>query len=174
MTRLILFLVFLVSLVCTMTLISFGKFPRTNQQFNLSEAQKLAENEKLHGEASAHGNALSLGAVVEEEVVAEEAASESTVMKVVEIPLDTPELQMGYEVYHKKGKCTTCHGLNGEGRKSQKAPKLAAQYDWYLQSQLENMKNQVRVNKVMEPYLKNLTAEDFKNVALYLSKIPGE
>ena len=56
------------------------------------------------------------------------------------------------------------------GKKSQNAPKLAGQFDWYILSQLEAMKAGKRVNKVMQPYIKKLSSEDFKDLAAYIVK----
>ena len=88
--------------------------------------------------------------------------------------LDTEELQNGYQVYMKKGKCITCHGKRGEGKKGQLAPKLAAQHDWYLYKQLKDFKAGRRINRKMQPFLRGLSDKDFADVSLYLSKLPRQ
>src|SRR5690606_32373495 len=40
--------------------------------------------------------------------------------------------------------CAACHGRQGEGNWSTKAPKLAGMSDWYLMRQLENFRDGVR------------------------------
>jgi cytochrome c553 len=102
---------------------------------------------------------------VEVAIVPEEKA-----VVVVAPKLDSEELKRGAKIYTNSGKCTTCHGNNAEGKKSQKAPRLAGQYDWYLEMQLKNMKAGIRSNPIMNPYLKTLSEQDMKDVALYLSK----
>ncbi|MCY4524625.1 MAG: c-type cytochrome [Halobacteriovoraceae bacterium] len=88
------------------------------------------------------------------------------------VVLDTPILQNGHRVYTKIGKCTTCHGKYGEGRRSQKAPKIAGQYAWYNANALIAMKKKKRINKIMNPYLKKLSIKDLQDVAAYLEKLP--
>ncbi len=94
--------------------------------------------------------------------------------KVALIDLHTEQLKNGHLLYTKTGKCATCHGKNGEGKVSQKAPKLAGQFEWYLYEQLVAMKNKVRVNAKMNPYLRKLEEKEFKDIAHYLSKLPKQ
>ncbi len=109
-------------------------------------------------------------------IAAMEAAKKAAAEKKDEplVVLDTPELENGHNVYFKKGKCITCHGNKGQGKKSQQAPKLAAQHDWYIYSTLVKVKNDERVIEKMKPYLNNLSDQDFKDVSLFLSKIPPQ
>lgn len=165
MIRLLTFLSLLVGFVLIMNLSGYKKFPLKNEKFHLATLEKEHAAQKLaamapHPEEKGEGEG-------------EEAGEDAGVVKEVVIPLDTEELKNGHFVYNSKGKCTTCHGKSGEGRKSQQAPKLAGQHDWYLFDQLVNMKAKVRVNKQMDPYLKNLEEKDFKDVAHYLSKLPA-
>jgi cytochrome c553 len=166
MSKLVLFLSGLVLLTIVVSMNSFKELTPQNKPFQLQEAKKIFEQKHAlllkEAQQNTHQAEASLAEVVEE-----------VANKLIEIPLDTPELQNGHKIYRSSGKCTTCHGQNGEGRKSQQAPKLAAQYDWYLHSQLVNMKEGVRVNKIMGPYLKNLSDQDMKDVALFLSKLPA-
>ena len=92
--------------------------------------------------------------------------------EVVEGPLvvlDTPQLTHGSELYKA---CVVCHGKRGDGKKSQNAPKIGGQMQWYIEKQLTDMKSGARVNKVMMPYLKKLEGNDFKDLAAYISKLP--
>ena len=72
-------------------------------------------------------------------------------------------------------KCMSCHGADGMGKKSQKAPMIAGQYDWYIEAQLKDIKSQKRTNKntkKMYPFVKKLTGQNFKDLAAYISKLP--
>ncbi len=69
------------------------------------------------------------------------------------------------------GKCVLCHGADGLGKKSQNAPRLAGQFDWYIYSSLVQFKNGERTNAVMLPYIKNLKDSDFKDLAAYISTL---
>jgi cytochrome c553 len=168
MTRLIVFVSFLISLIGVLFLAKFQTEPVSNDKFSLEQLEKSVELAKKESEKHHEQQMLEEAGLVTKEEAAPEVVAK------VEIPLDTPELQRGYDVFHKSGKCTTCHGNNGEGRKSQKAPMVAGQYDWYLLTQLQNMKNKIRVNKVMEPYLAPLSDQDLQDVSHYLSKLPSK
>jgi len=78
--------------------------------------------------------------------------------------------EKGKEIFSKK--CVACHGKNGEGNKSQKAPKLAGQFDWYIVTQLNNFQKGVRNNPKMLPFIKTLTEKDFQNLGAYLNSLP--
>ena len=67
------------------------------------------------------------------------------------------------------GKCITCHGKHANGKKSQKAPKLAGQYDWYIADKIKQMQDGIWENKVMYPYIKKLSAQDIKDLSAFLS-----
>ena len=67
--------------------------------------------------------------------------------------------------------CVRCHGEDGAGRLNEKAPKIAGQYDWYILKALNDFKSGARKNPAMLPYLKNLSQNDFKELASYASKL---
>ena len=73
----------------------------------------------------------------------------------------------GMKIY--KRKCVACHGKQGEGKKSQKAPRLAGQHDWYLYEQLVATQSGKRKNPKMIPFIKGLSDQDFKDLATYIS-----
>ncbi|MCY4643154.1 MAG: c-type cytochrome [Bacteriovoracales bacterium] len=159
MVKLIFFLATLISFALVLTLGRYQNLPVNNETFKAQEKKRMLLEEKKRRKALA----------------AKEAEAKALALaKKPTLVLDTPELKNGYEVYFKKGKCITCHGKKGEGKTSQKAPKLAAQHDWYIYSSLVKFKKRERVNKKMEPYLRNLTESDFKDVATYLSKLPPQ
>ena len=68
-------------------------------------------------------------------------------------------------------KCVVCHGKAGEGKRSQKAPRIGGQFEWYLYKSLKDMKSKVRKNDVMMPYIKDLSDSDFKDLSAYISKL---
>jgi cytochrome c oxidase subunit 2 len=51
------------------------------------------------------------------------------------------DLEHGQSLYRT---CGTCHGVNGEGKYSLNAPRLAGQESWYMIRQLQNFKTGVR------------------------------
>jgi cytochrome c553 len=85
------------------------------------------------------------------------------------VALTTEQLKKGHKLY---GKCMSCHGKAGQGKKSQKAPRIGGQADWYIASSITKMKAKERINKVMFPYIKRLSAQDIKDLAAYISKLP--
>ena len=71
-------------------------------------------------------------------------------------------------------KCIACHGKTGMGKKSQKAPMIAGQYDWYIISQINAIKTGKRSNrntKKMMPFVKNLKQEQIEDLAAYISSM---
>jgi cytochrome c553 len=165
MTRLVVFTILLCALVGVLSLRHYSIITTPNNDFfNFPQAEKEHlefQAKKLQALETSQNHPTSVNA---EDVVLEK--------EVFTVKLDTPELQRGFLVYTKSGKCVTCHGQEGEGKKSQQAPRIGGQLEAYLLTQLTNMKSEVRYNKQMNPYLKNLNEQDFKDVSLYLSKFP--
>ncbi len=86
--------------------------------------------------------------------------------------LFSADLEKGAKLYKK---CTACHGNDGYGKKSQKAPMIAGQFEWYLKEQIYAIKNEKRLNnntKKMYPYVKNLSDEDIENLSAYIASMP--
>lgn len=157
MTRLTVFLGFCLSLCLIISLSAYKNKPISNEKFDY-KSEKMAYD-KMQAKITALQNPVKEKEV--EEVVEEK--------KAFVVTLDTPALENGFKVYKK---CVVCHGKEGQGKKSQNAPKIGGQMDWYLEKQITDMKNKVRLNPKMFPYVKNLTASEIKNVSLYLSKFP--
>jgi len=67
--------------------------------------------------------------------------------------------------------CVSCHGVDGNGNKAMKAPRIAGQYDWYIEATLKKFKSGERKNPQMIPFLKKLNNEDFAKLAQYISKL---
>ncbi|PIK13994.1 c-type cytochrome [Halobacteriovorax sp. JY17] len=160
MTRLVTFAVVLIALIVAANLNTFKSEKVSNEPFDLKK-QELAYAEHLKTLKELEEKRLALLHPVKE---VEEVVEEGPL-----VVLDTPQLVHGSEVYKT---CVVCHGKRGEGKKSQKAPHIGGQLDWYIEKQLVDMKSGARVNKVMEPYLKKLEAQDFKDLAAYISKLP--
>ena len=79
-------------------------------------------------------------------------------------PLMAQDVEKGASLYKK---CIVCHGKNGEGKRSQKAPRIGGQFDWYIYQQLKDIKSMVRKNDAMMPYVKNLSDQDFKDLSTF-------
>ena len=158
MTRLVLFCAFLTALIGVMNLRYLKNDIKVdNTRFDhKKQLAKVEAKEQMLAEFEARKQPK-----VEEEST-EEVKEEFVLV------LDTPELQNGAKAYKA---CIMCHGKQGEGKKSQNAPKLAGQHDWYLYDALVKMKSGERNNPIMNPYLKKLNDQDMKDVSLYLSKL---
>ncbi|ATH09130.1 hypothetical protein BIY24_14615 [Halobacteriovorax marinus] len=160
MARLVTFAVVLIALLVVANLDTFKSEKVNNEPFDLKkQEQAYADHLKTLEELEQKRLAL-LHPVKKEEEVVEEGPL---------VVLDTPQLVKGSELYKS---CVVCHGKKGEGKKSQKAPHIGGQMEWYLEKQLADMKSGARINKVMDPYLKKLEAQDFKDLAAYISKLP--
>ena len=70
------------------------------------------------------------------------------------------------------GPCTSCHGKDGLGTSSQ-FPILAGQYKDYLIQALHQYKNGGRSNPIMKGMAANLSDQDIKDIAEYLSALPS-
>lgn len=79
-----------------------------------------------------------------------------------------PNAKNGEMLYKK---CASCHGANGQGNKSQEAPKISGQYDWYIKSSIEKMQSGERKNPKMIPFIKNLSKQEIEDLAAYISAL---
>ncbi len=64
--------------------------------------------------------------------------------------------------------CVSCHGDGGNATMAA-TPKLASQHAAYVVKQLTNFKSGERANPTMAPMAKNLTDDDIRNIAAYVS-----
>lgn len=149
--RLIFLCAFLVLLGFIFSLTTYHSDFNSQQSTKLSTQYVSEEKEKI--EKKAHTEEVSVEPSPTQMVFANE------------------QIKHGYEIFTNIGKCYTCHGKEAQGLKSQLAPRLAGQFDWYILAQLNAFKNKTRINVKMEPYIKKLTAEDFQDVASYLSQL---
>lgn len=68
--------------------------------------------------------------------------------------------------------CIQCHGAEGKGDVTQEAPKIAGQYDWYIESSIKAFKEgKDRKNPKMLPFIKNLSNQDIADLAAYVSSM---
>lgn len=77
------------------------------------------------------------------------------------------------EAAYKKGKCRTCHGVNGN-KPLKGYPRLAGQKSAYLQVQMTDIRDGVRTNgrsRMMLPFVKRLSDEEIGALSDYLSQI---
>ncbi len=156
MLRVGLFLTFLVGLGQLMNLNRFQSFAPSLDPFNFEAVAAL------HSARQAVGEIVELS---EDEAAAPETAPKG-ILAGVEM---TPELERGAKLYKR---CILCHGPRGRGKRSQKAPAIGGQYDWYVESVILAMQNGERINKLMNPYIKRLSAQDVADLAAYISKLP--
>jgi cytochrome c553 len=64
--------------------------------------------------------------------------------------------------------CIQCHGEKGDGNPEKKAPRISGQHDWYVIKQVTEIKNGVRKNPDMQPFVAKLSEQDIKDLAAYI------
>ena len=72
--------------------------------------------------------------------------------------------------------CQACHGANGEGNVALKAPKVAGQHAWYLESALKKFKSGMRGKgdpeaATMIPFASMLNDTQMADVAAYMASL---
>ena len=73
---------------------------------------------------------------------------------------------------HEK-KCAACHGKDFVTAVDPTYPKLAGQYVDYLEKALRDYQTGARKNAIMAGLAKPLSRDDIRNLAAYLSSLPG-
>jgi cytochrome c553 len=63
--------------------------------------------------------------------------------------------------------CVGCHGAQGEGNAAGGFPRIAGQSSYYLGKQLAAYSNGARVNPIMQPIAKAMSAEQIRDVSAY-------
>ncbi len=150
-SRLVLFLFFIALTIGAVSLSGYKKF--FNNSRDLSQKNLVAKKEaKPRNEAET------------EEVEVEVSQPKAVV-------LSSEQLKRAHAIYTGKGECIRCHGEFGQGNPKEEAPVIAGQHDWYIVDQLNKMKKGERVNEKMNPYLKGLTENDFKDLAAYITEL---
>ena len=69
--------------------------------------------------------------------------------------------------------CAACHGKDFVTALDPTYPRLAGQYQDYLEKVLRDYKSGARKNPIMNGIAKPLTRDDIRNVAAYLSALSG-
>ena len=64
--------------------------------------------------------------------------------------------------------CTACHGVNGNSSNPE-WPNLAGQNAAYVREQLAMFKARKRINEIMYPIVKDMSDQDFADVAVYFA-----
>ena len=73
----------------------------------------------------------------------------------------------------KAATCFACHGTDGNSIDPQ-YPRLAGQYNLYLQRVLHEYKNGERNNPIMKGMVATLSDQDIEDVATYFASLPGK
>lgn len=76
--------------------------------------------------------------------------------------------------------CVACHGIQGEGNKTMGAPSLAGLNDWYIETQLNHFRLNVRGTESDDLYGQQMKAasvlvtsnQDAANLAAYITTLP--
>lgn len=71
----------------------------------------------------------------------------------------------------KAAACFACHGADGNAVDPQ-YPRLAGQYNLYLQQVLHEYKDGRRNNPIMKGFVATLSDQDIEDVAAYFSSLP--
>ena len=157
MIRVLLFITFLVGLTLIMNLSDLKELKVENRSFNFQEKKSTYTSHKA--------KLAKLAAPP----VAPKKGVEKKVDNKPLVELSTPQLKRGAALYKK---CILCHGPRGQGKKSQNAPAIGGQYDWYIEESVLSMQKGIRINRVMMPYIRKLNSQDIKDLAAYISKLP--
>ena len=84
---------------------------------------------------------------------------------------ETHGVPNGQAIYKKY--CNLCHGVDGNSVDPQ-YPRLAGQYNLYLQHVLHEYKSGQRNNPIMKGMVATLSDQDIKDIAAYFSSLPGK
>jgi cytochrome c553 len=74
---------------------------------------------------------------------------------------------------NKAAVCFACHGADGNAVDPQ-YPRLAGQYDEYLQHILHEYKDGQRNNPIMKGFVSTLSDQDIADIAAYYSSLPSK
>lgn len=73
----------------------------------------------------------------------------------------------------KAATCFACHGVDGNSIDPQ-YPRLAGQYNLYMQRALHEYKDGGRDNPIMKGMVATLSDQDIKDISTYFSSLPGK
>lgn len=86
-------------------------------------------------------------------------------------PVIAQDAKKGEELAQQQ--CAACHGKDFVTGLDPTYPRLAGQYQDYLEKVLRDYKSGARKNPIMNGIAKPLTRDDIRNVAAYLSSLSG-
>jgi cytochrome c553 len=89
----------------------------------------------------------------------------------VAAPVCAQDAKKGEELAQQQ--CAACHGKDFVAGIDPTYPRLAGQYQDYLEKVLRDYKSGARKNPIMNGIAKPLTRDDIRNVAAYLSALSG-
>ncbi|MEP6607905.1 MAG: cytochrome c [Burkholderiaceae bacterium] len=87
------------------------------------------------------------------------------------MPATAQDARKGEELAQQQ--CAACHGKDFVTPIDLTYPRLAGQYSDYLEKVLRDYRSGARKNPIMNGIAKPLTRDDIRNVAAYLSTLPG-
>jgi cytochrome c553 len=70
--------------------------------------------------------------------------------------------------------CAACHGADGNATADSQYPRLAGQYQDYIEQALHEYKSGQRKNVIMQGMAAPLSDQDIENLAAYFSSLPGK
>jgi cytochrome c553 len=136
---------------------------------------------RQHGRADPHARAFMWGIshALTDEQIEGLAGYFSALPAVTGRPSSNPALAAkGKEIYengvpepHRVIKCIECHGEVGAGTNN--VPRLAGQHPGYIALQLRYYHNELRINKLMNRNVKNITDDEIEAVTEYISTLSG-
>ena len=86
-------------------------------------------------------------------------------------PVAAQDTKKGEELAQKQ--CAACHGKDFATGLDPTYPKIAGQYQDYLEKALRDYKSGARKNPIMNGIAKPLSRDEIKNVAAYISSLSG-
>ena len=92
----------------------------------------------------------------------------------IALALTSAPLLAGGNIQQGKAKaavCAACHGADGNAVDPQ-YPRLAGQYNEYIQQALHEYKDGRRNNPIMKGFASTLSDQDIENLAAYYSSLP--
>jgi cytochrome c553 len=151
------------------------RFPNlAGQQREYLEAQlKNFQTKSSRGEQDAHTFMFGMAAKLTDADITTLAAYYAGLPAAVAQPGDPADAKAGKAIYENGidalnvPACQSCHGAQAEGAGA--IPRLAAQHPDYVEKQLTAFAANVRANEMMHDNSKNLTPDEIRELAAYIS-----
>jgi len=93
-------------------------------------------------------------------------------LSVLALPAQAQDIEAGRQKAEEV--CAACHGKDGNTPIDPTYPKIAGQYQDYLEHSLLDYKHDRRKNPIMGAQAKPLTRADIRNLAAYYASLTGE